>query len=257
LTYPVIQGREAGWPWQTWACLIGSAASFWLFIRIERRLEVRGASPLIPLALFRQRSFSLGIVLVLALYALIYSYNLTLSVTMQDGLGLSALDSGLVQAPQATAILVFSLIAARFVPRYGLLVMKAGILIMIAGFLAAGVMLVSGTQVTPLVVLPALIVQGIGAGMVVPQSLSAVLSRIEPESAGVASGILSTTQQCGGALGVAIIGTVFFGVFHSGTSGKVVAATHAFAAASFGVTVFAVIAAVVVYLLPKTPAGQR
>ena len=206
LALPLIQGQERAGRW-VWACFAGSALAFGLFIAIERGLERRGGDPLVPLTLFNQRSFSLGIVLVLALYALVYSYNLALSVTMQQGLGLSALGAGLVQAPQATAFFVFSLTASRIIPKYGRRVLEVGAIIMAIGYLAAGVLLVSGPRITPLLVIPALILQGMGGGLVIPQALNTVLSRIRPESAGVASGVLSTAQQCGGAIGVAIIGS--------------------------------------------------
>ena len=256
LALPLIQGQEAGWPWWVWACFAGSALAFGLFIAIERGLERRGGDPLVPLTLFNQRSFSLGIVLVLALYALVYSYNLALSVTMQQGLGLSALGAGLVQAPQATAFFVFSLTASRIIPKYGRRVLEVGAIIMAIGYLAAGVLLVSGPRITPLLVIPALILQGMGGGLVIPQALNTVLSRIRPESAGVASGVLSTAQQCGGAIGVAIIGALFFSSFHPAAVGRAAVSGHAFAVASFGVMVFAVIAGIVVFLLPKRPPAQ-
>lgn len=256
LALPLIQGQQAGWPWWVWACFAGSALAFGLFIAIERGVERRGGDPLVPLTLFNQRSFSLGIVLVLALYALVYSYNLALSVTMQQGLGLSPLDAGLVQAPQATAFFIFSMTASRIIPKYGRRVLEAGVIIMAIGYLGAGILLVSGPRITPLLVIPALVLQGVGGGLVIPQALNTVLSRIKPESAGVASGVLSTAQQCGGAIGVAVIGAVFFSSFHPAAVGRAAASGHAFAVASFGVTVFALIAGIVVFLLPKRPPNQ-
>lgn len=253
LELPLIQGQQAGWPGWAWACFAGSAVAFGVFIALERGMERRGGDPVIPLTLFRQRSFSLGLILVIALYALIYSYNLVLSVTMQQGLGLSALGAGLVQAPQATMFFVFSLIAARIIPKYGRRVFDVGVIILAAGYLLAGVLLVSGPRITPLLVIPALALQGVGGGLVISQALNTVLSRIRPESAGVASGVLSTAQQCGGALGVAVIGAVFYSTYHPGAIGKIAASGHAFAMASFAVLVFALIAGIIVFLLPKQP----
>ncbi|MGW1168212.1 MFS transporter [Streptomyces sp. NPDC002550] len=256
LVLPLIQGQEAGWPWWVWACFAGSAVAFGSFVAVERGLERRGGDPLVPLALFRQRSFSLGIILVLALYALIYSYYLALSVTMQQGLGMSALGAGLVQAPAATAFFVFSMVASRIVPTYGRRVLEVGAIILASGYLAAGLLLVSGPRITPLLVIPALVVQSVGGGLVITPALNTVLDRVTPESAGVASGVLSTAQQCGGALGVAVVGAVFFGSFHPAAVGRVAAAGHAFAVASFGVFVLAVTAGIVVFLLPKRAAAQ-
>ncbi|WP_405486544.1 MFS transporter [Nocardia sp. NBC_00511] len=256
LVLPLIQGQQAGWPLWTWACFAGSAVGFGAFVVIERRSERRGGDPLVPLTLFRQRSFALGIVLVLALYALIYSYYLALSVTMQQGLGLSALGAGLVYLPAAVAFFVFSLVAGRTIPKYGRRVLEVGAVIMASGYLATGLLLVSGPRITPLLVIPTLVWQSVGGGLVITPALNTVLSRVRPESAGVASGALSTAQQCGGALGVAVVGAIFFGSFHPTTGDPVAAAGHAFAAASFATFVIAVLAAVLVFLLPQRPAAS-
>ncbi|WP_225827947.1 MFS transporter [Streptomyces naphthomycinicus] len=253
LVLPLIQGQEAGWPGWVRACFAGSAAAFGLFVALERRLERRGGDPLVPLTLFGQRSFSLGLVLVLALYALIYSYYLVLSVTLQQGLGMSALGAGLVHTPAATAFFVFSMVASRIIPKHGRRVLEVGAIVLASGYLATGLLLMSGPRITPLLVIPTLVLQSVGGGLVITPALNTVLSRVEPESAGVASGILSTAQQCGGALGVAVIGAVFFGSFRPAAAGRVAAAGHAFAVASFGTFVIAVTAGVVVFLLPNRP----
>ncbi|MFI0151527.1 hypothetical protein [Streptomyces lydicus] len=144
----------------------------------------------------------------------------------------------------------------RTVSKYGRRVLEVGAIILAIGYLATGVLLVSGPRITPLLVIPTLILQSVGGGLVITPALNTVLSRVKPESAGVASGVLSTAQQVGGALGVAAIGAVFFSSFHPAEVGRVAAAGHAFAVASFGVLVFAVIAGIVVFLLPKRPATQ-
>ncbi|WP_433566384.1 MFS transporter [Nocardia sp. CA-151230] len=257
LVLPLIQGQQAGRPGWVWACFAGSAVAFGVFVAIERRLERRDGDPLVPLTLFGRRSFSLGIVLVLALYALIYSYYLALSVTMQQGLGLSALGAGLVYAPAATAFFVFSVVASRTIPKYGRRVLEVGAIIMASSYLATGLLLVSGPRITPLLVIPTLVLQSVGGGLVITPALNTVLSRVRPESAGVASGALSTAQQCGGALGVAVIGAIFFGAFDPAATDRGAAAGHAFAVASFATCVIAVIAGVIVFLLPKQSAAQR
>jgi EmrB/QacA subfamily drug resistance transporter len=256
LVLPLIQGQQAGWPWWVWACFAGSAVTFGLFVAIERGVERRGGDPLLPLTLFGQRSFSLGIILVLALYALIYSYYLALSVTMQQGLNMSALGAGLVYTPAAITFFVFSMVASRIIPKYGRRVLEIGSIILASGYLTTALVLASGTRITPLLVIPTLMLQSVGGGLVITPALNTVLSRVKPESAGVASGALSTAQQCGGALGIAVIGAVYFSAFHPTAAGRVASAGHAFAAASFGTFAIAVIAATVVFLLPQQPAAQ-
>ena len=256
LVLPLIQGQQAGWAGWVWACFAGSAVMFGLFVAIERGTGRRDGDPLLPLTLFRQRSFSLGIILVIALYALIYSYYLVLSVTLQQGLNMSALGAALVYTPAAIMFFVFSMVASRIIPKYGRRVLEIGSIILACGYLTTAVVLVSGPRITPLLVIPTLMLQSVGGGLVITPALNTVLSRVKPESAGVASGALSTAQQCGGALGVAIIGAVFFNSFHPGVADRVAAASHAFAIASFGTFAIAVIAAVIVFLLPQRPAAQ-
>ncbi|MEU6037793.1 MFS transporter [Actinomadura sp. NPDC047616] len=249
--FPLIQGREQGWPWWTWACFVAGTVAFGVLTVIERAVDRRGGDPLMRLSLFRQRSFSLGLILVLAVYALISSYYLTLSTTMQDGLNMSAFGAGLVYAPAATTFFVFSLVAGRLVPRFGRRVLEAGAIIMAAGYLTTAVVLLSGPRITPLLVIPTLMLQSVGGGLLITPVLNTVLSRIKPESVGMASGALSTAQQVGSAVGVALIGAVFFNSFHPATDGRVHAAGHAFAMASIGACVIAVLAAVLVFLLPR------
>jgi EmrB/QacA subfamily drug resistance transporter len=258
LTYPLIQGRDAGWPWWTWACFAGSAVAFALFVVLERAVDRRGGEPLIKLSLFAQRSFSLGIVLVLAVYALLYSYYLALSVSMQDGLGMSALGSGLVYTPAAVTFFVFSLIAGRLVPTYGRRVLEAGAVVLAAGYLTTAVVLLSGPRLTPLLIIPTLMLQSVGGGLLITPLLNTVLARIDPRSAGMASGSLSTAQQVGGALGVAVVGAVFFHSFQTGAASgdKVHAAGHAFALTSLTTFAIAALAALLVFLLPKAPATK-
>ncbi|MGW1493548.1 MFS transporter [Streptomyces sp. NPDC002402] len=257
LTFPLIQGREEGWPWWTGACFVASTAAFGLFVALERNIDKRGGDPLMKLALFSQRSFSLGIVLVLAVYALLTSYYLALSIAMQDGLGMSALGSGLVYTPAAVTFFVFSMIAGRIVPKYGRRVLEVGSVVLAVGYLATAVVLLSGPRLTPLLVIPTLMVQSVGGGLLITPLLNTVLSRVAPETVGMASGALSTAQQVGGALGVAVIGAVFFNSFDPAADGRVEAAGHAFAMSSLTTFLIAVLAAVLVFLLPKQARASR
>lgn len=251
LTFPLIQGRESGWPWWIWACFAASAAAFAGFVAVERRVDRAGGDPLMKLSLFSQRSFSLGIVLVLCVYALLSSYYLSLSIALQDGLGMSALGAGLVYTPAAATFFTFSMIASRLVPRYGRRVLEVGSIVLAGGYLSTAIELTSGVRLTPLVVIPTLMLQSVGGGLLITPLLNTVLTRIVPATVSMASGALSTAQQIGGALGVAVIGVIFFNSFHPAADGAKKAATHAFAMASIGTCVTATLAAVLVFLLPN------
>ncbi|MCX5078241.1 MFS transporter [Streptomyces sp. NBC_00424] len=254
LTFPLIQGREAGWPWWTWACFVASFVAFGLFVTLERAVDKRGGDPLMRLSLFAQRSFSLGIVLVLAVYALLTSYYLALSIAMQEGFGMSALGAGLVYTPAAVTFFVFSKIAGRLVPKYGRRVLEIGAVVLASGYLATAIVLLSGPRLTPGLIIPTLMLQSVGGGLLITPLLNTVLSRIAPETVGMASGVLSTAQQIGGALGVAVIGAIFFNSFRPESDGRTEAAGHAFAMSSLTTFAIAVLAAVLVFLLPNKKA---
>lgn len=246
LVVPLIQGRESGWPWWTWAGFAASLGCFAAFAAIERAAGRRGGDPLVRLSLFAARSFSLGIVLVVVVYCLLTSYYFVLAVALQDGLGMSALGSGLVYTPAAVTFFVFSLVASRLVPKHGRRVLEIGAIVIAAGYASTVIVLTCGIAFTPRVTIPTLMLQSAGGGLLVTQLLNAVLTRIDPDDAGAASGVLSTAQQVGGALGVAGIGVVFFASFRPTGQG----AAHALAMSSVFTFVLAAAAAGLVYLLP-------
>ncbi|MFF1819523.1 MFS transporter [Kribbella sp. NPDC058245] len=255
LAFPLIQGREAGWPWWVWAALAGSALGFLLFLRIERRIAERGGDPLMRVSLFANRSFSVGLILVLATYAVITSYYLVLSIALQDGLDLTALGAGLVYAPAAVTFIVFSVIAGRLAPKYGRRVLEAGGITLAVGYLLTAIVLIGGVPFSPVTIVPALMLQSVGGGLLITPSLKVVLSRIDPSDAGIASGALSTAQQIGSAIGVAVVGAVFFSSFDATASDHSGTAAYALAMSSFATFGIAIVATVLVYLLPRDPRG--
>ncbi|WP_214415989.1 MFS transporter [Sphaerisporangium fuscum] len=250
LAFPLIQGQQAGWPWWTWACLAASVPAFALFVAVERRIGERGKDPLVRTSLFRTRSFSVGLLLVLTVYTVISSYYLVLSISLQDGLGMTALGAGLVYTPAAVTFFVFSMVASRLVPRYGRRVLQTGAIVLALGYAATAAALIGGLPFTPGVIIPTLMLQSVGGGLIITPSLNAVLARISPEDAGIASGVLSTAQQIGAALGVAIIGVVYFGSLSASAADRAAAAGHAFAMSSIFTFAAAAVAVVLVRLLP-------
>ncbi|WP_437074552.1 MFS transporter [Streptomyces sp. enrichment culture] len=255
LVFPLIQGRQEGWPSWTWVCLAAGALGFGAFAVIEKRTGDLGGDPLVRVSLFRTRTFGVGILLILALYTVVTSYYLVLSISLQDGLGLSALGAGLTYTPAAVTFFTFSMIAGRLVPRYGRRVLEAGALALVAGYAATAIVLLGGAPFTPGVIVPTLMLQSVGGGLLITPAMNTVLARIAPADAGTASGVLSTSQQIGGALGVAVIGAVFFTVLGHPTGDPAEAAGHALAVASLATMTAAIAAAVLVRLLPAGRPG--
>lgn len=250
LTFPLIQGRGEGWPWWTWVCLAASAAGFALFVRLERRTGARGGEPLVRISLFATRSFSVGLVLVLVIYAVLTSYYLVLSIALQAGLDMSPLEAGLVYTPAAVTFFVFSMVASRLAPRHGRRVLEVGAIVVATGYATTALALLTGLPFTPEVIIPTLMLQSVGGGLLITPSLNAVLAGIGADDAGVASGILSTAQQVGAALGVALIGIVFFGAFDDLERDRSDAAALALGMASVLTCAMALASTALVYLLP-------
>ncbi|WP_405778309.1 MFS transporter [Streptomyces sp. NBC_00859] len=211
LVVPLIEGREAGWPAWTWAGMAAGILALLCFARVENRVAAGGGSPLVRPGLVRERSFAVGMLLVLLAYSGINSFFLVLSVTVQDGLGLGPLGAGVFYLPFAVAFFTGSVVAGR-TARHGRQLLRTGALILAAGHAAAvAVALYAGATLSAQLLAGPLLVIGLGNGLLVTPLLHNVLSRIRPAETGMASGVLSTGQQVGGAVGVALVGVLFYG----------------------------------------------
>jgi EmrB/QacA subfamily drug resistance transporter len=251
LVVPLIEGRELGWPTWTWVILAGSGLCFVLFALVERWMRARGRSPLLELRLFRAQPFTVGMTLVLVYYAALNSFFLVLSLMLQDGLGLSAVHAGLIYAPQAIVFFLASLLAGRLAPRYGRGLLVAGGAITALGFASTvAVAFASGASLSASAILPTLLVQGLGEGFLQTPLINSILSRVGEDTVGMVSGVLSTAQQVGGALGIAIIGVLFFGGAGGAEAGDAGTFSHAFGVAVVFNTVVAVIVTALVFGLP-------
>ncbi|XVQ81952.1 hypothetical protein ACQP2K_24125 [Microbispora siamensis] len=149
----------------------------------------------------------------LAVYGGMASFMLVIALYVQDGLGRSPLGAGLVFLPMGVAFFATSANAARFTRLLGRRTLTAGALLVVAGEGCLALVTRNAGSGVDLPLYEALMaVAGAGIGMVGAPLLSQALSGVGPGSAGSASGVLSTVQQMAGALGVALIGIVFFGV---------------------------------------------
>lgn len=252
LVVPMIEGREANWPLWTWLSLVGSAVAFLFFALVERRVEAVDGSPLVRLRLFGERPFAVGMTLVVIAYAGINSFFLILSLTLQDGLGMDALGAGLVYTPLAVAFFGASLLAGKL-SRHGRRVLQTGALIDVVGYGATiGLVVHAGDTLSAWALCHTLILVGAGNGLLVTPLLNAVLSQIGPKEVGMASGVLSTGQQVGGALGVAVVGVLYYNSLGGAGHSDVGAYGHALAiAVVFNVALAAAISA----LLPLLPSS--
>jgi EmrB/QacA subfamily drug resistance transporter len=215
--YPLIEGRELGWP--TWAIvsLATSAPVAGLFVLHQRRRERLGRTPLVPLGLFRTRAFGGGVLAGLAFFSGVSSAFLVLTIALQAGLGFSPLHTALTFLPWSLGIAAAAGASVQLAPRLGRRLTAAGALAMALGmgammFAAAS----AGAELTSWALAPGLLLGGLGMGMVAPTLVDVVLAGVPGRDAGAASGVLNTAFQLGGAIGVAVIGVVFFGLLPEG-----------------------------------------
>jgi len=225
LVYPLIEGRESGWPAWIVAMLVASPIALLAFVRFEARLSARGCDPLVALHLLRNSDFTIGLVMALAFYML-SSFYLTFAVYLQSGLHISPLAAGLATLPFATGFLLSSVVSSYVMRWLGVRALALGFALQVLGF---GVVMFSvGDVLSPRVEI-GLACGGLGFGTVMPSVIKAVIGSIDQRHAGLASGIMISTFQIGAALGVAIIGGVFYSVL--GTRPGANDYAHAFALA--------------------------
>jgi EmrB/QacA subfamily drug resistance transporter len=220
LVYPLVQGRDLDWPLWTFLSMAAAGPVLAGFAVYERRKKALDGSPLVDPDLFRQRGFVAGLAVAGIFFMGIPAFFLTLSLWLQIGLGFSALHAGLTGAPFAVGSALASAASVRLAPSLGRRILSAGSLLLVAG-MAGLIWTVDryGGAVHSWQLLPSLLVCGLGLGSVVAPLVNVVLAGIRGQDAGAASGVLSTTQQVGGAVGVAVIGVVFFGLLASQAAG--------------------------------------
>ena len=217
LVYPLVQGRELGWPWWSYAMMIAAVPVLAGFVAYERR---RVASPLIELSLFARRAYTAGLLVVTGFFAGLVGLMLVFGLYLQVGLGYSPLHAGLTFAPWAFGMALGAAVSGGVLgPRYGRPVIHAGLLIMLAGLVGLAVTVHTvAVPASTWQLLPGLVVCGIGAGLCVSPLFDIILAGVEEHEVGSGSGVLNAVQQFGGAVGVAVLGTVFFSLLgrHAG-----------------------------------------
>jgi EmrB/QacA subfamily drug resistance transporter len=214
--FPLVQGREYDWPWWTFAMMAASLAVFVLFGRYESRRSAAGHDPLVVPSLFRKRGFVGGLVLGLVFFSTMQGFMLVFTLYTQIGLGYAPLKAGLVMVPWSGGMIVgFGI--AQGVARFGRAVLQAGALVMALGVFGVWLTLErAGSGVGPWHFVPSLLVAGMGMGLLMAPFFDIVLASVDRHETGSASGTMTAIQQLGGAFGVALLGTVFFGLLGGG-----------------------------------------
>ncbi|HYG84433.1 MAG TPA: MFS transporter [Verrucomicrobiae bacterium] len=226
LVFALIQGPEVGWlAFQTLAALLLSALLMTLLVYLERTAK----HPLIPLDLFRNKSVLTSIAVILVFQATLGGAYYLLTIFLQTILGYDALQAGVAFLPITLVSMVSSLkITPYLLQKYGMkLTLFMGMLVTGLGLL----LLTWGMQLngTLWLLLPGLIVWGLGSGTTFPTMFIAAASGVKPSEQGVASALASTSQQIGGAIGLALliaIATAHVPSFDTTTQSTILAGIH-------------------------------
>ena len=228
LIVPLIEGREAGWPWWTWLSFLAVPLLASLLWRYERRLSQNGGSPLLDPVVLRAPGLGQGLAIVLLFYS-IGAFFLLFSVYLQEALQLNALTAGLLFLPFGVGFLIGPLLTPylrRFVGNYLSAIGRGCETLGLAGLagLIAHTMTGSAPAMLPLAVL--LFITGLGQGLAMPTLVRMVTGRVAPAFSGMIAGVTSSTLQISTALSVAVIGGIFYSMLDPGRSGANI--THAF-----------------------------
>jgi EmrB/QacA subfamily drug resistance transporter len=215
VVYPLVQGRELGWPVWTFAMLAAGIALFGAFaLRDRGRPEA-----LIAPALLRNRSYVGGIAVMLAFFGAVTGLSLTLSLFCQLGLGFSPTRTALALAPMSVGMTLAFPATFALLPRFGRRVIHAGLLATALGTgLLAAMVAGAGGATSVWTLLPGAAIAGFGSGLAMAPLFDAVLSGVGGSEVGSASGVLNAVQQLANAIGVALVPTVLLGLLEGGSA---------------------------------------
>jgi len=243
LVYGIVKAQEKGWgSVHTLGFALLSATLLTAFVVIERR----SAEPLVRLSIFRVRTIRAANVVMLFVASGIFAMFFFNTLYIQRVLGFSPIQAGLAFLPFTAGIIIGAGLAQRLVPKLGAReVPLIGMTMAVAGLLLFLRLQPDGQYLTDL--LPAMILVSIGMGLTfVPVTLIAT-SGIPPDDAGLASGLFNTSQQVGGALGLAVLTTIAVG--HTSDAKSLASIVHGWQWAFGGAAVLVTLSLVVLLAL--------
>ncbi|MFT3970153.1 MAG: MFS transporter [Micropruina sp.] len=209
ITFTLIEGRDYGWPWWSIALLLAGAAAVAVFAVQQKHRGRIGKPTLIMPSLLSNHVFVGGVTTGLFFFAAFMGSGLILAVVLQIGLGMTPIASAVTMLPQALGVFVGFVLSQKLGVRRRTMI--SGIIIAATGqLILAAILAWQGASLTGWWLLPALLVMGVGFGMAMGPFFDLIISGVSQDETGSASGILTALQQVGGAVGIALVGTVFF-----------------------------------------------
>ena len=205
ITYAIVRTDVLGWgsagvlaPLAAGSVLIG------LFLLVEGRFA---AAPLVPLSVFHMRQLRGANLAVFLMYSALFALWFFLTLYLQQVLGFSAIEAGLSFLPMTLSVVAGSSLAPRLIARFGVRpTVTGGLLLATAGMLLLTGVSADGTY--PAQVLPGGVLSALALGVALVGSTIAAVQGVPQSQSGLASGLLNTSRLMGGALGLAVLGTI-------------------------------------------------
>ncbi|WP_299816972.1 MFS transporter [uncultured Roseibium sp.] len=215
--FPLVEGRQFGWPLWCFALMALSAGLGGLFLKLQARRAAAGLAQLLPTVLLSDRMFVYGLATVCAFFSGLAGVFFVLAIFLQSGLGLSPLAAGIALAPHPVGVMIGSYLSARLGGRTPGQRVAIGIFILFLGMVSVrlatvGTLLAGGDFLLPLLTV------GLGTGVAIAALFQSILARVSGPDAGAGSGVLQAFQQIGIALGIALQGQIFFYVLGASSS---------------------------------------
>jgi MFS family permease len=261
LVYAITRASEDGWGSGITVGLLSAAAAL---IAAFVAIEARSPAPLLPLRIFRERTLSAANATSAMVGAAAFGQFFLLALYLQQILGYSAVETGVAFVAITVTIVLLSNLAQSLTTRLGARpVLSGGLLVTAAGGVLYARMPADGHYFWD--VLPGLLVSGVGLAFTFVPAVIAGLTGVQPADAGVASGLLNTSRQIGGAIGLAAVTTIastaagHYADGHAVLASSGAALTHGFQAAFYTLTGVALVGAAIaaVFVEPKPKAALR
>ena len=251
IVYPLLEGRQLGWPAWVWPLMAAGVAGLVVLGLIEARRTSTAVAPLLRAGLFRVPAFAAGMGVQLAFFAGMQGFFIAFALWLQAGEHFSPLKAGLTAVAFSVGSFIAAPVAVPLAQKAGR-ILAGGAVLMVAGI--GGVALAAphvGPNGSPWPIVPGLVVAGAGLALLVIPLVNVVLAAVPAEVAGGASGLFSTAQQLGGALGVALLGSVFFGYLNGHSFEAALVHTAPYAMGAFA------LCGVLALLLPRTAVSEE
>ncbi|REF30045.1 MFS transporter [Calidifontibacter indicus] len=207
---PLVQGRDWGWPGWGWGLLVLGLVVLAGFLAYERRLARAGGQPVLDPSLLSIRPFSAGLAAAVFFFGGLASFFLVLSIYLQLGTGRTAWETGLVILPYALGSIITSGAGVALAAKAGRALLITGSLTLAASQGLLWWLVRDGATPGYWALGGVMFLGGLGLGLGAPILVNVVLAGVPGRQAGAAGGALSTVNQIGGAIGIAILATVFF-----------------------------------------------